>query len=207
MRLLFGPFVFDSRLRAITRNGERVEISPKALLLLEQLIAARPAPVAKEVLYDRLWPDTFVQQGNLHNLIAEIRRALDDREHLIVRTAHGVGYSFNAGEVELSLSPSSFLLWLGDFVVHLKTGETIIGRGPDATVVIDSPDVSRQHARLFVTEDQVLVEDLGSKNGTFIDSERVLAPRLLRGPAEIVIGKTRVLLRKHGSGESTITAK
>jgi hypothetical protein len=200
-------FVFDSRLRAITRDGEPVELSPKAFLLMEALIEARPAPVSKEVLYNRLWPKTFVEAGNLHNLVAEIRRALDDRDHRIVRAVHGVGYCFDVSDVDLSVSPSRFLLWIGDELVHLRSGENMIGRDPDATVVIDSPDVSRQHARLFVTDDHVVIEDLGSKNGTFIDSVRVEKPRILRAPEDITIGKTRVLLRMRGSVKSTMTAK
>jgi DNA-binding winged helix-turn-helix (wHTH) protein len=207
VRLFFGPFVFDSRLRAVTRNGQPVELSPKAFLLLDVLIEGRSAPVSKEVLYDRLWPRTFVEPGNLHNLVAEIRRALGDGDHHIVRTVHGMGYSFDAPEVELSVSRSRFLLWLGEEVIPLPTGESIVGRDPAATVVIDSPDVSRQHVRLFVTEDHVVVEDLDSKNGTFIGSERVRAPRVLREPADIRVGKTRVLLRMRGDAKSTITAK
>jgi DNA-binding winged helix-turn-helix (wHTH) protein len=206
VRLSFGSYVFDSRLRAVTRNGTAVELSPKAFLLLETLIELRPAPISKDVLYERLWPQTFVEPGNLHNLVAEIRRALDDREHRLVRTAHGVGYSFDGRAVDVLASPSRFLLWLGDEAVYLKCGETIVGRDPDATVVIDSPDVSRQHVRLFVTDDHVVVEDLGSKNGTFIDSEPIREPRVVRAAADIVIGKTRLLLRMRGDVKSTITA-
>lgn len=207
MRLSFGTFVFDTRLRAITREGNPAELSPKAFLLLEALIEARPAPVSKDVLYERLWPRTFVEPGNLHNLVAEIRRALEDRDHRIVRTVHGVGYSFDASDAELAVAPSRFLLWIGDEVVHLRTGENIVGRDPDAAVVIDSPDVSRQHVRLFVSDDHVVIEDIGSKNGTFIGSVRVDAPRVVRAPEDITVGKTRVLLRMRGNVDSTKTAK
>lgn len=205
MQLTFGPFLFDSRRRSITRDGNPVELSPKAVLLLEALVEARPAPVSKEVLYDRLWPKTFVEAGNLHNLIAEIRRALDDHEHQIVRTVHGVGYSFDARDVEMASPSSRFVLWIGDEVAHLRSGENIIGRDPEAAVVIDTPDVSRQHARIFVNDDRVVIEDLGSKNGTFIGSERLSGPRVLREGEEIVLGSTKILLRKRGSVQSTVT--
>ncbi len=205
--MCFGSFVFDSRLRAVTREGVPVALSPKAFLLLEALIEARPAPVSKEFLYDRLWPKRFVEPGNLHNLIREIRRALDDHDHQVVRTTLGIGYWFDARDVELSASPSRFLLWIGDAVVHLRAGESIVGRDPDATIVIDSPDVSRQHVRLFVGDDHVAIEDLGSKNGTFVDSVRIDGPRTVSASADITIGKTRVLLRRSGSVKSTITAR
>jgi DNA-binding winged helix-turn-helix (wHTH) protein len=206
VRLNFGRFLFDSRQRSLTRDGEAVELSPKAFLLLEALIEARPAPVSKEVLYDRLWPRTFVEAGNLHNLIAEIRRALDDHEHQVVRTAHGVGYSFDARDVEMASPSSRFVLWIGDEIAQLRGGENIIGRDPEASVVIDTPDVSRQHVRIFVNDDHVVIEDLGSKNGTFIGSERLSGPRVVREGEEIVLGSTKVLLRKRGSVKSTITS-
>lgn len=203
---MFGPFVFDSRLRALSRDGAAVELSPKAFSLLEALVEARPAPVPKEVLYDRLWPKTFVEAGNLHNLVSEIRRTLGDESHQIVRTVHGVGYSFEARDVEVSTGVSPFVLWIGDEAIHLQPGEAIIGRDPAAAVVIDSSDVSRQHARLFVNDDHVTIEDLGSKNGTFVGSERLSVPRVLRGiDDEITVGKTSLLLRKRGSVQSTVT--
>jgi len=206
MRLTFGRFVFDSRLRALSRDGAGVELSPKAFSLLEALVEARPAPVPKEVLYDRLWPKTFVEAGNLHNLVSEIRRTLGDQSHQILRTVHGVGYSFDARDVEVSLGASPFVLWIGDEAIHLQPGEAIIGRDPAAAVVIDSSDVSRQHARLFVNDDHVTIEDLGSKNGTFVGSERLSAPRVLRGiDDEIILGKTTLLLRKRGSVQRTVT--
>ncbi len=124
-----------------------------------------------------------------------------------MRTAHGVGYCFDVPELELSVSAARFLLWVGEELVQLRVGENIIGRDPAANIVIDSPDVSRQHARLFVTEDHVVIEDLGSKNGTFIDAVPVEKPRVLHAPEEIMIGKTRIQLRMRGSVKSTITTK
>jgi DNA-binding winged helix-turn-helix (wHTH) protein len=206
VRLLFGKFVVDTRLRALSRDDKPVDLSPKAFSLLEALIEARPAPVSKEVLYDRLWPKTFVEAGNLHNLVSEIRRALGDESHQILRTVHGLGYSFDARDVQISTGVSPFILWKGAEATHLQPGEAIIGRDPAATIVIDSSDVSRQHARLFISDDHVTIEDLGSKNGTFVGSERLLAPRTLQGiDDEITIGKTSLLLRKRGSLASTIT--
>src|SRR5438552_18462486 len=132
MRLTFGRFVFDSRLRALSCDGVAVELSPKAFSLLEALVEARPAPVSKEVLYDRLWPKTFVEAGNLHNLVSEIRRTLGDQSHQILRTARGVGYAFDARDAQVSTGVSPFVLWFGDRAIHLQPGEAIIGRDPAA---------------------------------------------------------------------------
>lgn len=48
-----------------------------------------------------------------------------------------------------------------------------IGRGPENDVVLDAPQVSRNHARIVRSEDGVFLEDLGSANGTFVDGKRV----------------------------------
>lgn len=204
VRVTFGRFVFDPRLRNITFDGTPVEMSPKAFTLLEMLIEARPAPVPTKELYDRLWPDTIVELGNLHNLIAEIRRVLDD-DRSIIRTIRGVGYAFDAKDVGVEAWSSRFVVCFGDEIVPLRTGENIVGRDPEAAVVIDSPDVSRQHARFLVSENKVTVEDLGSKNGTFVQGERLSRPRVIVDGDTVTLGHTNVLLRRRGSGDSTAT--
>jgi|GEM_PF-1724171 len=52
-------------------------------------------------------------------------------------------------------------------------GEHILGRGRGATVVLDDPDVSRQHARIVVEPDGLTIFDLGSKNGVLVSGRRV----------------------------------
>src|SRR5438046_10668761 len=91
MRLRFAEFLFDSRLHRLSRDGQPVELSPKAYALLEILLQARPGAVSKEALYDRLWPKTFVEPGNLHNLVSEIRAARADDARSTTLTAHGFG--------------------------------------------------------------------------------------------------------------------
>ena len=60
---------------------------------------------------------------------------------------------------------------------HPLTGpQAVVGRGAEAEVQIDHPDISRRHARLTVSEDGVLVEDLESKNGVFINGGQLLGP-------------------------------
>ena len=55
----------------------------------------------------------------------------------------------------------------------LREGEHLIGREADAVVMLDSPSVSRRHARIRVTAEQTTFEDLGSKNGSFIRGRRL----------------------------------
>jgi len=56
---------------------------------------------------------------------------------------------------------------------HTLKAITLVGRGPECDLAIDSNLLSRHHARLFLDGQQLRVEDLGSSNGTFINGERI----------------------------------
>ena len=195
MRVTFGEFVFDSQLHSLTQRGRAVELSPKAFILLQALIEASPAPLSKDALYDLLWPDTFVEPGNLHNLVADIREALSDQEHATIRTIHRVGYAF-AAPLRTGDSSTRFLAIVGEREFPLGAGEHLIGRDPACAVVINSPDVSRHHARLLISSAGVFIEDLGSKNGTFVETKRAEGLTAVTPDAGIVVGRTAMLLRE-----------
>jgi DNA-binding winged helix-turn-helix (wHTH) protein len=86
MRVRFGGFTLDTERREVLRGSESVPLPPKVFQLLEILIASRPRAVPQEELYDALWPDTFVEKTNLHNLVYQLRAALDDEERAVIRT-------------------------------------------------------------------------------------------------------------------------
>jgi pSer/pThr/pTyr-binding forkhead associated (FHA) protein len=69
--------------------------------------------------------------------------------------------------------------------------EATIGRLPDNTVVIDNPAVSGHHARVFVDGDRVVVEDLRSKNGTYVNDQHVIRATLKSGDV-LLVGKHRI---------------
>ncbi|MGD2166432.1 MAG: FHA domain-containing protein [Anaerolineae bacterium] len=71
---------------------------------------------------------------------------------------------------------------------HLNEDVTIIGRATENDVVITSQRVSREHARLRREGWRVILEDLGSTNGTFLNGERVLDPVQLRDEDHIRFG-------------------
>jgi diguanylate cyclase (GGDEF)-like protein len=72
-------------------------------------------------------------------------------------------------------------------------GEVIIGREPDVTVHLpDDPGVSRRHARVTASDDGVLITDLGSANGVFVNGQQV-SEHVLEEGAKIRIGQTTVL--------------
>ncbi|HKS23381.1 MAG TPA: FHA domain-containing protein [Thermoanaerobaculia bacterium] len=206
MHAEFGAFVFDSEARTLTRGGDAVDLSPKAFLLLQTLIEAQPAAVSKETLYDHLWPQTFVEPGNLHNLISEIRTAIGDDDRTIVRTVHGFGYAF-ARQPPSSPEQSRFGVVVGDKFVRLRSGKNVIGRDPDAAIVLDAPDVSRRHACLLVANDTVTIEDLGSKNGTSLDGKPVRQREPVSAGAEIAVGDTVLVLRLLRDPARTVTSR
>ena len=70
----------------------------------------------------------------------------------------------------------------------LGRGIVTVGRGPDNDVVIDDVGVSRCHARLTWQGSQWLLEDLNSRNGTFVNGQRVAGPTWLRQGDQIGFG-------------------
>lgn len=201
MRLRFGVFTFDSGARELRNDGAPVALSPKAFRLLELLIESRPKPVTRDVLYAALWPDVVVEPGNLHTLVSEVRAATSPEA---IRTVHRVGYAFvAAGAFEDS---THYSLVVGSEEIPLRSGENVIGRDPHDAIVIRAPEVSRHHARLVVEGPRVTLEDLGSKNGTFIGTRRVTAATEVRAGDEILVGTTKMRLVAADLARTTATA-
>src|SRR5205085_2922274 len=126
-RMLFtiGDVVIDTAARQLRRGRDEVKLSPKAFDLLEILIAERPRAVRKQELYDRLWPETFVVEANLPILVAEVRAALGDASHTIIRTVQRYGYAFAA---DLPAEGPLHILIHGEERFRLAPGENVAGR-------------------------------------------------------------------------------
>src|SRR4029453_17043496 len=176
---------------------------------------ARPRAVPKAELHRRLWPDTVVSDVNLPTLIAEVRQAIGDgaRRPEFIRTVYGYGYSFCGSAVALhrdghpdSGSDQVFRLIWGNREVALADGENILGRGSASLVWIDPQSVPRRHARLMVASGLATLEDLGSKNGTFVNGIRLSATVALRDGDELRIGNVPMTLKVFARPSSTDTA-
>jgi DNA-binding winged helix-turn-helix (wHTH) protein len=214
MRLEFGEWLFDSDTRQVLRGGRVLPLTPKAFQLLAILIRERPKAVSKEQLHRELWPDTFVVDANLANLVADLRAALGDdaRTPHLIRTVQRFGYAFEAmPEIATDVPaapggrPTAFRIMWGDREVALTEGENLLGRGEGVLVWIDVHSVSRHHARIAVTNDEATIEDLGSKNGTWVNGERVTGARALEDGDHIRIGTVELTLRRLARGHSTET--
>jgi DNA-binding winged helix-turn-helix (wHTH) protein len=206
MRIRFGECTFDAVRRELKRGENAAHLSPKAFELLRLLIERRPRPVSKEELFERLWPKTFVTEASLAGLIAEIRREIGDdaRAPRHVRTVHGFGYAF-ADEGAWAADEGVFRLVWGAREVALSEGRNEIGREEDCVISIDDPTVSRRHARVTVTDGEALLEDLGSKNGTWLRGRRVVGRAPLHDGDPIRIGSVPMVFRCFSAGGSTET--
>jgi len=214
MRLAVREWVFDADTREVLRAGVAVPLSPKAFALLELLIDRRPKAVSKAEIHEHLWKGIFVSASNLANLVTELRFALADDAHnpRVIRTVPRFGYAFNADAVPLTnagggQSPGTSvcrLLW-GPREIALDPGENLIGRERDSVVWIDDASVSRRHARIAVDESGATVEDLGSKNGTFVRGRRIQRPARLADRDAIKIGPASMIFRLFTRTGSTAT--
>lgn len=215
MRLAFGECVFDSGTHEVFRGSRPAVLSPKGFALLDLLIARRPNAVSKEEIHERLWPGTFVSDASLGNLVAELREALGDsaRQPRIIRTVHRFGYAFRAeAEAAPERPPEKVsrgvvcrILWEGREIL-LRPGENVIGREPEAAIWIDDSAVSRRHARIVVGSDGATLEDLGSKNGTKLQGERIRSVAPLADRDMIRIGPASMVFRVYRQTGSTETA-
>jgi pSer/pThr/pTyr-binding forkhead associated (FHA) protein len=110
----------------------------------------------------------------------------------------------NTRASSMSRVTASRLLADGD-ARPLRRAETIVGRGADAHVQIEGPGMSRRHAKIRLTAGGALVEDLGSKNGTFVRGERLTSPRQIADGDEIRFGSVRATFTLPRPDESTET--
>ena len=78
----------------------------------------------------------------------------------------------------------------------LADGEQILGSSADADLRLDHPTVSRRHARLTSSEEAVLVEDLGSSNGTFLESKRLDSKHLVEAGQALRFGTVACTLER-----------
>jgi DNA-binding winged helix-turn-helix (wHTH) protein len=203
MKVAFGRFIFDAETRELLEDGRRVHVSPKGFDLLRLLLERRPNVVSKTELHDRVWPGAFVGDANLSVVVAEIRQVIgdDSKDAQFIRTVHRIGYAFSGPvsiQADAKVSRSSgrrcWLVW-NDQTLVLTDGENIVGRDPRCGVWVDASGVSRRHARIVVSADDVSIEDLASSNGTFVSGRKLADPRTLADGDGIELGSATLTFR------------
>jgi DNA-binding winged helix-turn-helix (wHTH) protein len=193
----FGEFAFDPAVRLLTRSGAPVHLTAKALDLLELLVVRHPEAVPKKHIHHTLWPDTFVSDVSLTTLIFELRTALGEtaRKPRFIRTVHGFGYAFQHENGHAETPETPFCVIYDGREINLRLGENLLGRSRDCRVRLDSSRVSRHHARITVGDGSALIEDCGSRNGTWVGGVRTDGRVRLKDGDDIGVAGIRVLFR------------
>jgi len=214
MKYVFGAFTFDAVSGELRQDGRRIPLLGTASELLRVLIEERDRVVSKDELLQRVWRGAPVEEGNLSTYITKLRTALHDDPQTprFIRTHHGLGYRFIA-DVTDEASPrpparvaSGFALEWEGRELPLVRGENIVGRTPaSASIAIGDPHVSGAHARIIIHDEGATIEDLDSKNHTFVGDVRVTAPRPLHPGDAIRLGGPTVIFRR--ATVKTVTVK
>jgi len=193
-----SQIVVDVGARLVRREGIEVQLAPKAFELLLILVRNQPNAVPHEQLHAALWPGVHVSETSLAALVTQLRKALGDRssDGRLIRTLHRVGYAFIgdaivAGQTPAVGGPVWRLIWHGKSI-DVPAGESVIGRDRGCAIQIDADSVSRHHARLIVDGREVSIEDLGSKNGTWVAGERIRGTATLTDGINVRFGSETV---------------
>ena len=100
----FGPFRLDPEKPCLWRNGEPVPLTPKAVETLLILVQQNGKLVEREDLMRAIWPDTFVEDGNLNFNVSILRKAMgtDEAGEQYIQTIPRHGYRFSAAVHEVT---------------------------------------------------------------------------------------------------------
>jgi len=198
----FGACLLDLDARQLLKDEQPVHLSPKAFELLRVLVTERPKAISKDQLHQRIWPGVFVTDDSLSKLVGEARAAIGDPPRMprFLRTVHGFGYAFSSADEGMAASEQvargvSCYVVVDKHAIVLAPGDSVIGRDPSARIVLDSTRVSRRHARLNVVGLVATLEDLGSRNGTSVNGQRLTSRISLRDGDEITIGSFKLRFR------------
>jgi DNA-binding winged helix-turn-helix (wHTH) protein len=210
-----GEWLVEPSLNRLSRSGETVQLRPKLMDVLAFLANRAGGVVSQEEILESVWAREFIAESALTRTIAELRKVLGDDagEPRFIETISKRGYRLivrvenvkkpttaRTEDLARSRTPSPLgehscgLCW-GEQEIPLSEGENVIGRTSEAVVRISSSRVSRRHARIVVTGGRAVLEDLGSKNGTYLRGHRIQRPVELSDGDEICFGRDFVVFR------------
>jgi pSer/pThr/pTyr-binding forkhead associated (FHA) protein len=126
---------------------------------------------------------------------------------------HRFGYAFSGSAETEDATPRgmpraafAYRLYWRSREFALAEGENVLGRDPGVSVFLDNPDVSRRHARIAISGEWVLIDDLLSKNGTLVHGARIEAPSRISDGDNIQLGSVPLTFRAFPLSGSTETA-
>jgi len=197
-------WVVEPRLGRMVRGQVVVRLRPRVMELLVLFAERAGEVVNKREIVDRVWSSGFVADNTVVHCVNELREALGDasdaprclqtiprRGYRVVGRIQPLGENEDPPRVE----GARYELVAKGWNAFLVDGGNLIGRGGDARIVTESARVSRHHARILVSRDGVVIEDLGSKNGTFVGGRRIDGPTPLTNGDEVRIGDVSLAFR------------
>ncbi len=209
-----GSWMVEPTLDRITCDGREVRLRPRAMDVLTALALAAGELVSKRSLIDEVWRTEFVSDHALTQVIAELRAALGDSagSPTYIENIPRRGYRLVASVTPVVESAASdhcvsvpFKLETDNGSQSLTQGQNVIGRTGEADISLDKTEVSRCHAMITVQGTTAVIEDLGSKNGTYVNGRRLDGPATLNNGDEIWIGRSVARMRFLIEGEPTKT--
>jgi len=148
----FGPFLLNPVNRLLLREGRRVSLTPKAFDMLLLLVEGRGDLLSKQQLMNALWPDSFVEEANLAQQIATLRKSLGEGPGGpgYIETLPKRGYRFSApvtivesesetGKVErpsLAVMPFTIFGEAADSFLGLSIADTLITKLSQSSQII-----------------------------------------------------------------------
>ena len=151
----FGPFRIDTANRLLLCDGKPVALKPKVVDTLLVLIENSGRVLEKDELIQKLWPDSFVEEGNLTQNIYEIRKALDSGEaaESYIETIPRRGYRFAVQVKELPFEGDAVLPVSPVEIVPVSengqaAGQRSENEGPEKPSVLPAVAPAASRARL-----------------------------------------------------------
>jgi Tol biopolymer transport system component/DNA-binding winged helix-turn-helix (wHTH) protein len=102
----FGDFALDLTTGSLLHNGDEVKLRPKAFETLRYLVQNPNRLISKDELVEALWTDSFVSDNSLVKCLKDVRAALNDEAHIVIKTVPRRGYIFLAQVSDAGLSDS-----------------------------------------------------------------------------------------------------
>lgn len=206
----FAEFELDLGAYALRCGDERVKLEKLPMEVLILLARSPGVLLERREIQAALWgPDVFVDRDSaINTAVRKIRQALGDDAETprFVETVVGKGYRFiaaverresfaqrsengiNSSSTGTRRAFPSYCVTRGSDEFILEAGETVFGRDPASGVYVEHLSVSRHHARLSIGSDEAVLEDLKSRNGTFLDGRRIKEPTRVSNGAIIGLG-------------------
>jgi len=192
-----GEWLVEPMANRVSLGDTSVQLEQRVIAVLVCLARNAGEVVTRSQLVDSVWDEGFVADNTITHAVAELRKALGDshRNPTFIETIHRRGYRLIA-PVQFDVASSfmnsathfSYLAVARGIEFPLIDGANLIGRGPDTTIMIPSMKVSRHHAKITVEHDVASLEDLGSKNGTYLNGTKIQEPVQLDGGDLVGVG-------------------